>query len=488
MFKNFEKKYIFHDYNEYRENILWEKELGLLPQTQSFVEKEIKAEIVNDEIRKLQSDISEHENIITTKYRFIDSKKNEIRDLYNNKEIVRRTYVRKCPKELCHGFLSQQLKCDLCNTWVCGQCREIKGITRDAEHICDPNILSSVQAIENDSKPCPKCASLIYKIEGCNQMFCTECKTCFDWRTLRIFTGAIHNPHYFEWRRINQEENQVIPAGQINNCNGELDHTVIDDISRAFITHFYNSFDTRFNNVENFKLLEENFILICNNASLKSCSIFQEYRKKILTKFLELNSRMNTSHKYYQIIKILLVFYEKIVSHRLTNLQLNDIITVNEPVIVDFIKNFKIDIIFDSEQKINFLNSIVRNTIHIHAVEINRFNVGDRINENLDLRISYMRNKITMECMKTEIRKRDMKIQRNNELRNILNMYVTCIRDLVYRIANNVSEYENILNEMNQLRDYTNETLKNTFKLYGSNMQHHITELFDYVYFQNPKE
>jgi hypothetical protein len=57
---------------------------------------------------------------------------------------------------------------------------------------------------------------------NCDQMWCTQCHTAFNWRTGRI-EAAVHNPHYFEWLRRNGNEVPRTPGD--NPCqNNELNH------------------------------------------------------------------------------------------------------------------------------------------------------------------------------------------------------------------------------------------------------------------------
>jgi len=108
------------------------------------------------------------------------------------------TYIHKCANAACAGFLKDWI-CELCDTKVCAECREIKG----TGHVCDPTNVESVAAITAQAKPCPSCATMISKVDGCDQMWCTQCKTAFSWTTGARETTVIHNPHYYDWVRQN---------------------------------------------------------------------------------------------------------------------------------------------------------------------------------------------------------------------------------------------------------------------------------------------
>jgi hypothetical protein len=78
----------------------------------------------------------------------------------------------------------------------------------------------------------------IFKIDGCNQMFCTKCNTAFDWVTRKITNGIIHNPHYFEWLRRNADTenadnggNNICPA-EGNELTNEITRRIVQSLNR----------------------------------------------------------------------------------------------------------------------------------------------------------------------------------------------------------------------------------------------------------------
>lgn len=212
------KTWLLTKYRTHREGVLLEREMALLPATQDVLENYKYAgrleEIVADAERRRQELQDELREVSTT----LTLTRNELWTLRQNNYTRRfrnqgedmktkRQFIRACPVEGCRGFLSTAWKCGTCDVWVCKDCGEVKGEREDGDHVCNPDVAASHALLQKDSRPCPQCAAMIYKLEGCDQMFCTQCNVAFSWRTGALVTnGVIHNPHYYEWLRRTRGE------------------------------------------------------------------------------------------------------------------------------------------------------------------------------------------------------------------------------------------------------------------------------------------
>jgi len=379
MTDNFEKSFMSKGYRDHRRQVLIERELGMLQATQPYVEREIKIDKVNLEMKQTREKLKECEvrrkkikelKILCTDCKFLkdnfDKTKIERKllrekllqllnlrnELYTKSTIPEhKKFVQKCPYNECLGFLSSALKCELCENFTCVHCHEVSGktsIEREA-HNCNPEIVESIKFLKKDSKPCPKCASITFKIEGCSQMYCVECHTPWDWNSGRIVNGPIHNPHYFEF--LARQNNGRIPRNPNDIlCGREIDYEFI----------------------------------------------------------LQLSLNNNT-------------FVE-----------------------------------------------IARNIIHIRHVEVPRFETLNGLDDNLELRIKYMRNKIGKQTFEKRIQEKEKKNIKNNEIANVLNMYVNCMTDILYRLVNNPEASQTIKEEINALKDYVNESLQRISSTFNS--------------------
>lgn len=207
----FTHSFMTNEYKRHREEILWNHERSLFPATQPLVEQAIEVEKAEKEIRQCKDMINQLKNTICEYEIKIIQLQNHRRNILNinTVEDVRTQFVRACPDGECRGFLSTQWKCGLCSKWSCPECHEIKGDSRDAEHTCKPENVETAKLLAKDTKPCPKCGMGIHRISGCDQVWCTLCHTAFSYKTGKIETGHVHNPHYYEWMRQKSDNGEI---------------------------------------------------------------------------------------------------------------------------------------------------------------------------------------------------------------------------------------------------------------------------------------
>ena len=205
------KNFCDKEYKNHRKEFLLEREISKLPEAMEAAEKfnkvrsyEIKNKELNLKIQELNKQLhllkNEKFQNLNTIYKIKNGEDNTVE---------RRKFIMACPNDNCRGYLSTQYKCELCEIFTCPHCLEIIGYSKDEPHTCNPDNVASAEMIKKDTKPCPQCGVRIHKIQGCNQMWCTQCKIAFDYVTLKIDTGTVHNPHYYQ--HLQQQNNGEAP-------------------------------------------------------------------------------------------------------------------------------------------------------------------------------------------------------------------------------------------------------------------------------------
>ena len=233
--KSLNKSFYNGDYKNRRKDLLFEGEKARFPETMPAVEnyrniqtwqkEEKDMQIAIDQMREQLWELEKNKRKINNSIR--RAKTGEV--IEEKKEASQ--FIRKCPADGCEGFLSSAWKCGVCNIWACSHCFAAKGFDKNAEHTCNPDDVASAELIKKETKPCPACGTRIFKISGCDQMWCTACHIAFSWRTGMRVNGVIHNPHFYAFQREGGAAVIQNPGAQI--CGGLPTYYQIRDRKRA---------------------------------------------------------------------------------------------------------------------------------------------------------------------------------------------------------------------------------------------------------------
>ena len=431
LFCNFTMRFINQDYKCHREKVLFEKEKAILPRTQAIVERMKLEENLHKQIAEMETQLNylrrEHAFIRNFNPRNLEmGDGGEVEYYYGGGGVFRKggsgsenLFAKKCPNETCKGFLNpSSWRCGLCETVCCKECHETildSDLTTKfggiSAHECKPENVASAKLISKDSKPCPKCGVLIFKSEGCSQMWCTQCHVAFDWRTGQIETKTIHNPHYYEYLRRISPTGEIPrnPLDVVGGGGGGGDTGCAAGAAAA---------------------AEAQGPQIIDNHFVRTMMFFSKHHKGFRKEYFlgnKLSLRKDDKEKE-----------EKKIAR-------------NEYI------------------------AMCRHIIHIRDVELYRLQTGmahqtTYEDYNRDLRIRYLSNRISEESFKTEIQKREKSILKKRDLINIFETVVQAFTDISFRFKND-SENEDsyaYLKEFEALVDYTNECFESLSKNYNS--------------------
>jgi len=467
--ENFTQKFVTQDWKKHRETIMFQKEKALLPTRQRVAELVRRKDTLRDEEAKLAAEIFELE----TRRRTIATEKQRIEyrirvgpaadaegAVGGNAATQRAAFVRPCPntEANCRGFLSTQWKCNLCNMWACKDCHEIKGDEQDAEHTCHPDNLASAKLIDAETRGCPKCGARVFKISGCNQMFCTACNDCaFDWVTGRVET-VIHNPHYYEFQRQRNSGQAPRVAGDIL-CGREIDHAtsrhVIDVFPKEAISgvipvwrmanrEFYDYVPN-----QQPKTTKEKWDAFCEDFVLNKKGTF-------------IGRARNPNEE--------------------TQRTLRQIIRDSRAVLF---------------RKLQF-QEICRIIIDMRLVVLPRYTI-DPLRHNEELGVSYLLGRITEKEFATALQRADKNVQKSRDIQNIITMLINTATDIIFRFAEHLrttnangkeigqtteADFE-ILDEIRELFRYANGCLERISKNYNSKSVLKLGQELEYKFWED---
>jgi hypothetical protein len=246
LYENFPKTWVNTELIQHQSNIIFEQQKAMLPETSKEIYKEelqeqiqsqrSKVDTLEYRLRSHQAHMNTRVNVVSdhakqTHTRLSQEYETEMKKLIELSEQCGSEMIIKsnqpCLLANCKGFCRfdhtrEELVCMVCKNIFCSLCY----VGKKSNHKCDPEQVKTIAMVRKDTKHCPSCKELIYKVSGCDQMFCTACNTCFSWETGEIDKGRVHNPHYFEYQRKLKEQGKELQEKVQNNNNNNNNNQV----------------------------------------------------------------------------------------------------------------------------------------------------------------------------------------------------------------------------------------------------------------------
>lgn len=510
---------------KHREATLFEQEKALLPSTQPIVENMIKREHNNKRITEIQL----HINNLVSQRRTIE---HENYNLGRNPRSERTEFVRACPDEHCRGYLSTQWKCGICEQWVCPDCHEIKGFVRDVEHTCNPDNLATAQLLSNDTKPCPKCHTGIFKIDGCFAentpvlLWDGSIKMSQDISIGDVLVGDDGNKRIVEHTVTGEDELYEVQQNNsdkyvvnskhllvLRNIDSDVemeitidDYLLLSEIEKKPLVGFKPTHWSMTDEESNLHRIEFFNAQMCKNTGETSeISVNPIGRGKYYGWSINDNKRFLL--KDFTVVRncdqMWCTQCHTAFNWRTGRIQ--DV--VHNPHYFEWLRRNGNQIprtpgdVPCGQQQLNHLiyrdinhllrtkhahhnlapstchtmENIIRNTIHNRYVVMQDTNQqNEYTSKNQELRVQYLRNIINEDEFKVKLQQNEKKYQKKREIHNVYDILVTTVSDIILRFHQDLNESlpgkcnMDILNEIQPIIDYANECFHDIAKTYGS--------------------
>lgn len=487
---NFTKKFISTKYKTHRENCLFEQEKAMLPATQPVVEQIIENEKIRNEITKTRVQISKL-------YEKIRNYEDILHSNNHSKQAERKSFVRKCPNPDCRGFLSTQWKCNLCDRKTCKDCNEC--MDADDEHKCDPDSVETAKLLAKDSKTCPNCGEMIFKIEGCFAkntpilLWDGSIKMSQDICVGDILVGDDGNPRNVLSLMRGEDELYQITQNNGMNYIVNSEHTLVvkylgieelekfrkSDAFEITVSEYLKLDTKHINNFFGFNTKgvmdsisvksvgKGNYygwsvdgnkrFLLSDFTVVRNCD--QMYCTQCHTPFSWKTGKIETGtvHNPH--------YFEWLQKRRQLDNQahLDMIPRCGREIDHHFVRQMVRSTSFVFSPRIT---SLCRHLIHFREVILPNYQTN-RFDDNQDLRVMFLRNYIDEVYFRVTLQKREKARQKKEEFYRLFAMMIQCITEIVYRYHEEKGDVLPYLNEIETLIEYVNNCLANISRTYS---------------------